>query len=124
MNYELITKEQFDIASEKYPQGKLVKFAYDYFLTANTHKIGKYIMNILFIAFISIFFSIVLGAPRFVNVILISIYGGGCFGWAAYLYVATLLNNKRLDKIRKELGDITHYEYAQLLLKFNYAKNG
>lgn len=123
MNYELITKEEFDAATDKHQQGKFLKFAYKYFLGLNNNKLGKRVIHSLFVVFIILLFTIILGAPRFINVILISAYGSGCILGAAYLYLAIFLNNKRLDKIRKELG-VTHYEYAQLLLKFNYAKNG
>lgn len=118
--WEKITKEQFDAAYNKFPPSKYIQFAFKYFSKSAENKdmtINHMVTYILVGLFALGFFGTVFGAPRKLIVISTIIYLILLILLVGYLFSAIIFNNRRLDKICKELG-VSREEYNALVGKF------
>lgn len=122
MNYELITKEQFDAACAKFPASSWIKFAFKYFSSSTEKKdlkLSKTIVNILVVTFIVLFVGVIFEVRVKFLIPFILVYCGLLIPMIALMFFAVNKNNLRHDKIRKELGGITINEYMILVNKYN-----
>jgi len=112
-----ISKEQFDAAYNKYPPNKWIKFAFKYFST-NTEKkdfgAKNTVLYVLLFFFIIGFFGTIFGLPVKIIGIATVAYTIILSVLVLYLFSAVILNNIRVNKIRKVLG-ITKEEYNNLV---------
>jgi len=115
-----ITKEQFDAAYNKHLPNGWIKFAYKYFSQQIEMKdmilkkdLAIIIGGLLFIGFICTVINIL---KIFVAVITIA-YSAILSALVLYLFSAVILNNLRINKIKKELG-INSNEYDALVAKY------
>jgi len=113
-----ITKKQFDTAYNKYQPSKWIKFAYRYFSKETTEKdlvLKKSIIFIFIGVFLIGFVGVVFNASKnFIKVVTIG-YSIFLLILVLYLFSAVFLNNRRIKKIRKELGNISGEEYNTLV---------
>lgn len=118
--WEKITKEQFDTACNKFPPSNYIKFAFKYF-SKSTEKsdmaISHTVTYILLGLFAVGFFGTAFGAPRKIIAISTIVYSILLALLVGYLFSAVLFNNRRIDKICKELG-VSREEYNALVNKF------
>ena len=102
-----ITKEEFDIAYNKYPPNKWVKFAFNNFSSESEKRgmsIGKIVYIFLLVLFGLGFFGVVFDLNR-KFILLLSLAYGICLALLVlYLTSAVILNNIRIRKIAKELN--------------------
>jgi hypothetical protein len=112
-----ITKEQFESACNKFPPSKFIKFAYRFF-SKKTDKETLKLKNNVVMFFIGMFlfgfFGTVFNTSKSFIAIFTGIYGIALLALVTMITIAAILNNKRLNKIRKELG-VTKDEYQSLL---------
>jgi hypothetical protein len=121
MNYELITKEEVVAALSKFPPKKWIKFAFR-FASQNPNDKFKVGNAVIFYLVGMVALMVVLGMfniPMIYFIILLCLYGVVLFGLIGLIFTASFVNDKRLDKVRKELGGITKSEYEKLVYKFN-----
>jgi hypothetical protein len=113
----MIRKDQFIDAYNKHLPSKWIKFAYKYFSEETEAKdfiirdiISYFLLGLLIIGLIGTKFEmarIYIAIPTYIySVLLISL--------VLFLFSAVILNNLRINKIRKELGDISKDEYNKL----------
>jgi sulfite exporter TauE/SafE len=115
-----ITKEEFDKAYNKYSPNGWIKFAYKYFSQSTTEKdikLSKTISYILIGLFLVGFIGTILNVSKLIIGIATYVFGIVLASLVLYLFSAVILNNIRLNKIRKELG-VTKEEYENLVDKF------
>lgn len=116
-----ITKKQFETAYNNHQPSAFIKFAYKHFSTKNEkHKISlnNIIVYVLLISFFVGFFGSAFHASRMVVGIGTLVYSILLFILVGFIFCAMKLNDRRLDKIRKELG-LTKDEYTDLAAKFD-----
>lgn len=116
-----ITKEKFLAAEAKFPPSKWIKFGFKYF-SKETKGSDKKVKKIVTIALVVLFvFFMIAGfanIPTSVLIVPIILYSAIIFGLALYMLSVALLNNNRLNKIRKELG-ISKEDYVILVKKYD-----
>lgn len=112
-----ITKKEFLAAEAKFPPSKWVKFGFKYFSKSTKDedkKVKKIITIILVILFVFFMIAGFVNIPTSALIIPIILYSVIIFGLALYMGSVVILNNHRLNKIRKELG-VSKEEYATLV---------
>ena len=118
--FGLITKEQFDDAYNKHLPSGWIKFAFRYF-SKNTERKDfaprRIITGILLGLFGVGFISTIIGLPRPIIAVSTIAYSILLAILVLYLFSAVILNNIRINKIRKILG-VTKAEYNALVSKF------
>lgn len=122
MNYELITKQQYEAACAKYPAANWIKWTFRYFSSSTEKadlKVSKNIVNILLLTFAVMFLGVAFNVPTKYIIPFIIIYCGILIPLVLLMFAAAKFNNLRHDKIRKELGGITIMEYENIVNKFN-----
>jgi Flp pilus assembly protein TadB len=114
-----ITKKEFLSVQSKFPPSKWIKFGFKYFSKEGENKkVKKFITILLGVLFVFFMVAGFINIPTSSLIIPIIIYSGIIFGLALYMLSVVLLNNHRLNKIRKELG-ISKEEYDILVKKYN-----
>jgi uncharacterized membrane protein len=117
-----ITKAQFEAAVNKYPPAKWIKFTFKYFSASAEKgdlKVSHTLVNIMLVAFVVMLFGAAFNVATKYLVPFIIIYCGILIPLVILMFLAATFNNRRHDKIRKELGGITIGEYEKLVYKFN-----
>lgn len=112
-----ITKEQFLNAEKKYPASNWIKFGFEYFSKSTLPddvKIKKITTIVLVVLFILLMIGGFINISMSIMIIPIILYCVIIFGLALYMLSVTLLNNRRLNKIYKELG-IDNLKYQNLV---------
>jgi uncharacterized membrane protein len=121
MNYELITKKELIAAIDKFPPKKWIKFAFRFASqNPNDKFIARKAVSYYLVGMVGV--MVILGMfdiPMIYWYVLLSLYGVVLFGLIGLIFTASLVNDKRIDKVRKELGEITKDEYSMLVNKFN-----
>jgi hypothetical protein len=115
-----ITKEQFDVAYNKFSPNNWIKFAYKHFSTSTEQKnmsLKNDVAYILGSLFALGLLGTILNMPPVLIKVAVIPYLIILVTLVLYLFSAVILNNLRIRKIRKELG-ITSNEYDSLLAKF------
>ena len=116
-----ITQEQFLEAYNKHLPSKWIKFAFKYF-SKKTKPEDKYVQKIfqgvLFTLFMVGFVATILKWSMIFTAISTFAFVGILVPLILYLFSAVILNNCRIQKIRKELGGISAVEYNALVEKF------
>jgi len=121
MNYELITKAEFDAACAKFAPAKWIVFTFKYFSSSTEKKdlkVSNTIVNTLLVAFFAMMLGVILDMPTKYLIPFVIIYCGLLIPMVGLMFAAAKFNNLRHDKIRKELGGITIDEYMGLVQKF------
>lgn len=120
MSYKQITKRQFDAAYNQYLPSGWIKFAYKYFSKETEKKdmsLRNHLTFLLLALFFLGFFGTVFNAPLpFIKVVTIW-YSILLAILVLYLLSAVLLNNSRLNRVKKILG-VTKEQYNYLVNKF------
>ena len=120
MDISTITKEEFDLAYNKFPPNAWIKFAYKYFSTTTVKTnfgVKKSVSWVLGILFLLGFLGTVIGLPHKLIAAVIFPYGGILVALAALIGGAAIMNNLRIKKIRKVLG-IDQWQYEALVGMF------
>jgi len=119
-----MTKEQFDLAYSHYPPSKFVKFAFRYFskeTEKKDFKVGNIVTALLLGSFLGGFIGTILGVSKqFIGTFTL-IFCIILFIIVSMLFTAVILNNKRIDKIIKELN-INRTDYNKLVEEFDDIK--
>jgi len=112
-----ISKEQFDAVYNKYPANKWTKVAFRYFST-DTSPNDMSVINIIKYTLIGLFLigliGTILNFPRLLIGIATVTFTGILVLLGILMFGAFIMNNLRINKIRKEL-DITKEEYDILI---------
>jgi hypothetical protein len=120
MDFNKITKKQFDDAYNKHLPNNWIRFAYKYFSKETEKKNLSLRNNITFLLltfFLLGFLGTVFSASHaFIGVAVIT-YSILLAILVLYLLSAVLFNNKRIKKIMKILG-VNKFEYNYLVNKF------
>ena len=120
MDISTITKEQFDLAYNKYLPNGWIKFAYKYFSTTTARTnlgVKKSVSWVLGILFGVGFIGTIIGLPHKLIAAVIFPYAGILVILAALIGGAAIMNNLRIKKIMKVLG-IDKWQYAALVGMF------
>jgi hypothetical protein len=108
-----ITKEEFDAVYNKYPANRWTKVAFRYFST-NTLPQDMFVKNTMKYTLIGLFLigliGTILSLPRLLIVIATLTFTGILVLLGILMFSAFIMNNSRINKIRKELG-LTRVEY-------------
>jgi hypothetical protein len=109
-----ITKEEFDAVYNKYPANKWTKVVFRYFST-NTLPQDMFVKNTMKYTLIGLFLigliGTILSLPRLLIGIATLTFTGILVLLAILMFSAFIMNNSRINKIRKELG-LTRVEYG------------
>ena len=120
MDISTITKEQFDLAYNKFQPNAWVKFAFKYF-SRSTEKenfsVKKAVVTVLLILFGVGFLATVIGLPHNVIAIPVLTYTGILVALSILMGGAALMNNLRIKKVQKALG-INIWQYEALVNMF------
>ena len=115
-----ITKEQFDAAYNKHLPSDWIKFAYKYFSTSTEQKnmdlknsLTYFLGGLFLIGFLGTVFNANKNFLKF----FIGLYASMLSVLVLYLFSAVILNNLRIEKIKKEL-EINSDEYDALVSKY------
>lgn len=109
-----ITKEQFLEAYNKYPPSKWVIFAFKYFSkdTKQENKwLTKSLTNLMSLMFIAGFIGTVINLGRIFIGLVTAVFCLTLLFIGIVMGIGRILNNRRIGKIRKELGGISKQEY-------------
>ena len=120
MDVSTITKEQFDLAYNKYLPNGWIKFAYKYFSTTTTRTnfgVNQYVSGVLGILFLLGLLATILGLYHSLVAAIIYLYTGIILALAIIISGAAIMNNLRIKKIMKVLG-IDKWQYAALVGMF------
>jgi hypothetical protein len=120
MDISTITKEQFDLAYNKFQPNAWVKFGFKYFSNSTlkeNFKIKKTVTWILGVLFGIGFLATVIGLPHNVIAVPVLIYSGIIVILAIIMGGSALMNNLRIKKIQKELG-VNIWQYEALVNMF------
>ena len=115
-----INKREFDKATELHQPSKWIRFAFKYFSKETEKKNLSIKNNLAFVLsglFALGFFGTVFNLNPVIIQIVVIAYSILLSSLVLYLFSAVLLNNRRINKIRKEL-DISKAEYDRLTRKF------
>ena len=115
-----VTKRQFDKIYGNYLPNRWIKFAFKYFSKETEKKNLSIKNNLAFVLsglFALGFFGTVFNLNPVIIQIVVIAYSILLSSLVLYLFSAVLLNNRRINKIRKEL-DISKAEYDRLTRKF------
>ncbi|MFW6219425.1 MAG: hypothetical protein ACOC33_01025 [bacterium] len=104
-----ITKKKFKLAHEKYPPNWWIKIIFKYFSKNSENKKVKYV----FVCLLILFFLL-----GIFNGIFVIVYSVLLAAIVLTTLSAVILNNIRLDKIRKHLG-VTRKQYKILHDRYN-----
>jgi len=120
MSYKQITKKQFDAAYNQHQPSGWIRFAFKYFSKETEKKdmsLRNHLTFLLLALFFLGFFGTVFNAPLpFIKVVTIW-YSILLAILVLYLLSAVLLNNSRLNRVKKILG-VTKEQYNYLVNKF------
>jgi hypothetical protein len=120
-DWKKITKKEFDNATKRHLPNSWIKFGFKYFSKETTKtnlKLNNRIGLLLIILFVLGFFSTVLKLSSTIIGIFTILYSILLVGLVLYLFSVAILNNIRINKIRKILG-VSKLEYNALIRKFN-----
>jgi hypothetical protein len=120
MDVSKITKEQFDLAYNKFQPNAWIKFGFKYFSTSTlkeNFKIRKSVTWVLGVLFGVGFLATVMGLPHNVIAIPVLTYAGILVALAIMMGGAALMNNWRIKKVQKELG-VNIWQYEALVNMF------
>lgn len=120
VNWKDITKEEFDVAYDKYQPKKWIRFAFKYFSKSTEKKNmkpRKWLAGILLSLFFVGFFATAFKLPRELIATVTYSYFAILSVLVFFLLAAVWSNNLRLKKIIKTLG-INIYEYNLLVDKY------
>ena len=112
-----ISKEEFDIASDNHMASKWIKFAFKYFSNSTLRKdfaVKNTVVNVLIGLFFVGLAGTIFNAPTVIVKTTVIAYSLLLAALVLYLFSAVMVNNHRINLIRKELG-ITKSEYDALV---------
>lgn len=119
-DWNTITKEQFDAASNKHLPNNWVKASFRYFST-NTVSKDMFVRNIVKGTLIGLFLigliGTILSLPRILIGVATLTFTGILVALGVFMGGGAIMNNLRIRKIRKELG-VNSDEYAALVAKY------
>lgn len=113
-----ITREQFLAAYDKYPPNFWIRFAFRYF-SINTVKKDMWVRNCFqipaFLLFLVGMFATIFNLSHKLLMVSTCIFSLILVLIAIIMFGGAFMNNCRIRKIRKELGDISKKEYDILV---------
>lgn len=116
-NIEVITKEQFLAAYDKYSPNDWTKLAFKYF-SQSTTKENKWVSRIFQYVALAFFLGGMAGAifdlsPTYMKCMIFP-FCVLIVGISIFMGATAIMNNLRIEKIRKELGGISRETYDAL----------
>jgi len=116
-----ITKELFLAAYNKFPPNKFVQFMFKYF-SKGIKPEDKWLNKLVTIILISLFFGGFIGAAAKLGktfiLIITLIFSLLLVILVLSIFISVLMNNYRIKKVRKELGNISIEDYNDFVTKF------
>ena len=117
MDISKITKQEFDLAYNKFQPNLWTKLSFRYFST-NTEKsdmkVRKSLQWVMIALFLVGFVSTVIGLPRPIIAFATITYSLVLLALGIFMGMGALMNNMRIKKISKVLG-VTKWEYQALV---------
>jgi len=119
-DFQTISRKQFNKATNKHKPNGWIRFAFKYF-SKSTETKDFMLKNVLTTVLLALFGFIMVGgilnlSRTYMSIVVLS-YTFLLSGLVLYLFSAVILNNIRINKIRKILG-VSKEEYNYLVRKF------